>query len=91
MKGAVVERATGVCAAPSTTNVTVPVGAVVKVFAATVAVKVTFSLITREVPGAAVSVVLVPVAWTKAASAVAKLLASTDPSPVAKSYPVPVL
>jgi hypothetical protein len=62
VKGAVVERATGVCATPSTVNVTVPVGGVVRVFAATVAVKVTFSLIAREVPGAAVSVVLVPVA-----------------------------
>ena len=77
--GAAVERVTGVCATPSTVNVTVPVGAVVKVFGATVAVKVTCSLITKEVPGAAVSVVLVPVAVTRAANAVARLLASTDP------------
>ena len=67
VKGAAVERATGVCATPSTVNVTVPVGAVVRVFGVTVAVKVTFSLIAREVPGAAVSVVLVPVACTRAA------------------------
>jgi hypothetical protein len=63
----------------------VPVGAVVKVFGLTVAVNVTASLITREVPGDAVIAVLVPVAATRALNAVAKLLASTDPSPVAWS------
>jgi len=70
---------------PSTVNVTVPAGGVLWVLGATVAVKTTCSLISREVPGAAVSVVLVPVAWTKAANAVARLLASTDPIPVARS------
>ena len=59
--------------------------AVDKVFGATVAVKMTCSFSTREVPGAAVSVVLVPVACAYAANAVARLLASTEPSPVAWS------
>jgi hypothetical protein len=82
MYGAVVERATGVCATPSTEKVTVPAGAVDKVFGATVAVKVTASLISSEVPGAAVSVVLVPTAVTRVAHAVARLAALTDPMPV---------
>ena len=41
VKGDAVERVTGVSAVPSTVNVTVPVGAVDRVFGATVAVKVT--------------------------------------------------
>jgi hypothetical protein len=80
--GDAVERVTGACATPSTLNVTVPAGAVDKVLGATVAVKVTASLISSEVPGAAVSVVLVPVAVTRAAHAVARLAALTDPMPV---------
>jgi hypothetical protein len=84
--GEAVERLTGVPATPSTINVTVPVGPVDPiVFGATVAVKVTDSLIASEVPGLAVSVVLVPVAATRAVHAVARLLASTDPIPVVKS------
>jgi hypothetical protein len=80
------ERVMGVCATLSTENVTVPVGAVAPaVFGVTVAVKSTCSLITTEVPGATVSAVLVPVAATRAAKAVARLLASTDPIPVARS------
>jgi hypothetical protein len=86
VNGAVFDKAGGdAWATPSTKNVTVPVGAVDKVLGATVAVKVTASLITTEVPGLAVSVVVVPVAFTRAANAVARLLASTDPSPVAWS------
>jgi hypothetical protein len=86
--GAAVERATGVCAAPSRKKVTVPVGFTVTVLGATVAVKVTDSLISNEVPGLAVRVVLVPVVATRAANAVARLLASTVPIPVVWSYPV---
>ena len=72
-------------ATPSMVNVTVPVGAALRVFGVTVAVKVTCSLITSEVPGAAVITVCVPVAAINAANAVAKLLASIEPKPVAWS------
>ena len=82
MNGAEPEMATGVCADPSRKKVTVPVGFTDTVFGATVAVNVTASLIASAVPGLAVRVVLVPVAVASAATAVARLLASTVPIPV---------
>jgi hypothetical protein len=78
----------GVPAVPSMVKVTVPVGAVVPELGATVAVMVTVAPTAGEA-GAAAMVVIDPSLGLIAENAVARLLTSNDPSPVAWSYPVP--
>jgi hypothetical protein len=80
--------ATGVPAVPSTVKVTVPVGAVVPELGATVAVSVTVAP-TPGLAGETAMVVVDPSLGLIAENAVARLLTSNDPSPVAWSYPVP--
>jgi hypothetical protein len=81
-------KAIGVPAVPSMVKVTVPVGAVVPELGATVAVNVTLAP-TAGLAGEAATVVVDPSLVATVLNAVAKLLTSNDPSPVAWSYPVP--
>jgi hypothetical protein len=77
-------------AVPSTVKVTVPVGDVVPEPGFTVAVSVTVAP-TTGLAGVTASAVVVAVSKATVPNAVARLLASTDPSPVARSYPVPAV
>jgi hypothetical protein len=81
-------KATGGPATLSTVKVTVPVGAVVPELGATVAVIVTVTP-TAGLAGEATTVVVDPSLVATELNAVANLLTSNDPSPVAWSYPVP--
>ena len=79
-------------AVPSTVIEIVPVGTAVDVLE----LEATWMVMTSDVPEAGVSVaaVSVVVAWTSVVTlaegqAVKRLNRSTDPSPVASSYPVP--
>jgi hypothetical protein len=68
------------CAAPSMVKITDPPGTVVPEAAATVAVRVTGAAATG-LAGVAASLVVVAMLKVAVANAVARLLASTDPSP----------
>src|SRR5579884_841501 len=69
---------------PAAVNVTLPVGAAVPVTPATVAVNCVDTLAAKE-EGLAVTVVVVPTAVEAAFHFAARLFASRDPSPVARS------